>query len=404
MAPARDYAQNADPPMILSAPLDDLPRARKAIVVIYLGFVITGIVTTLLGPILPILMARWAMTDERAGCFFTLQFCACLAGIVALGPMASRRGYGAPLATGFMCVAVGMAALAQGNEGVGMAATAAFGFGLGIILPATNLWVAEISPHRRASALSVLNLAWGIGAVASPLLVMLAQQHHHLPLLLFGIAASSLLIALAVVAMDIEAGTQHGAGARTDPVPQVTKASMLVLGALFFLYVGTENSVGGWTAALAKRTGTSPGNPWELAPLFFWAGILAGRALTPIMLLRLTERALLLTGLTVAGISSAIFLRVAAFPSIAVCATVAGLGLACVYPLLISAMVGHIGEQARRTGRIMFALASLGGATLPWLVGFTSTHAHSLRRGFLIPLVACLVMISLLGMLPKRCP
>jgi len=383
--------------------VDELPRVGVAKVAIYFGFVITGIVTTLLGPILPILMARWAMTDERAGCFFALQFFACLAGIVILDSVVSRRGYGETLAIGFVCIALGMTALARGNEAVGMLGTAVFGFGLGTILPGTNLWLAEISSHRRASALSVLNLAWSVGATASAPLVMFAQRHHHLPLLLSGIAASSVLIALAVVAIGIRAGSQKRAGARTDSAPpRVTKASVFVLGALFFLYVGTENSLGGWTAALAKRTGASPGNPWELAPWFFWAGLLAGRAFTPSVLLRVTERALLISGLTVAALCSASFLRVATFRGIAVCATVAGLGLACVFPLLVSGMVAHLGEQARRTGRILFALGSLGGATMPWLVGFTSTHAHSLRGGFLIPVAACLVMIGLLSLLPRQ--
>jgi MFS transporter, FHS family, glucose/mannose:H+ symporter len=401
-APGRDDALIAGPSMILSNPIDEPPRGRAANLAIYSGFVAAGVVTTLLGPILPILMARWAMTDERAGGFFTLQFLACLAGIVVLGPVVSRRGFAAALAMGFGCMALGMAALARGNEPVGMLATAAYGFGLGIILPGTNLWVAEISPHRRASALSVLNLAWGVGAIASAPLVLLAQRHNHLPLLLFGIAAFSLLIALAVVAIDIMAASQNGADAQADQAPpRVTKASLFALGALFFLYVGTENSVGGWTAALAKRTGPSPGNPWELAPWFFWGGLLAGRALTPRALLLFTERALLLTGITAAAASSASFLRVATFRGIALSSMVAGLGLACVYPLLVSGMVGHYGGQAKGKARIVFALASLGGATMPWSVGFASTHAHSLRVGFMIPFGACLVMIGLLVALPK---
>ena len=381
---------------------NELPRDRAAKGVTYLGLAMTGIVTTLLGPILPILMARWAMTDERAGCLFTLQFCASLAGIVVLDPVVSRRGYGAALASGFMCAALGIAALVGRNEAVGMLAVTTIGFGLGMILSGANLWVAEVSAHRRASALSVLNLAWGMGATASPLLVMLAQRRHSLPLFFFGIAASCALIALAFVALDRRGGVPVRAEAETDPAPpQLARFGTFVLGALFFLYVGTENCVGGWTAALAKRTGTSSENPWELAPMFFWAGILTGRALTPIVLRRATERALLMGGLTVAGICSAGFLRVATFGSTAVCATAAGLSLACIYPLLVSGMVGHFGAQARRAGRIMFALASLGGATMPWLVGFTSTYTHSLRMGFLMPCGACLVMISLLAMLPK---
>jgi fucose permease len=47
----------------------------------------------------------------------------------------------------------------------------------------------------------------------------------------------------------------------------------------------------------------------------------------------------------------------------------------------------------------MFALASLGGATMPALVGFTSTHAGSLRAGLLVPFIACLAMLGLSGLL-----
>jgi len=381
----------------------DVFRARLAHAVIYSGFVLTGVVTTLLGPMLPILSARWAMTDQRAGWLFTVQFCASLAGIAALGPLISRRGYGATLVAGFTGIALGIAGLARANESIGMFATAAFGFGLGLILSGANLWVAEVSSARRASALSVLNLAWGIGATASAPLVLVALRYGDLKLLLYAVAASSALIALAVVAMDIEPPPQKSASAETDSARALAaKASMFALGALFFLYVGTENSVGGWAAALAKRAGAAAGNPWELAPAFFWAGLLAGRALTPIALLRVTERALLRTGLAVGGASCAGLLRAESFRSTAACAALAGLGLASVYPLLVSGMVGRYGEHARSSGRVMFALACMGGATMPWFVGFTSTHAHSLRAGFLIPFVACLAMIGLLWFLPEE--
>ena len=54
---------------------DNLPAKRATNVIVHSGFIVAGVVTVILGPILPILIARWSMTDERAGLFFTLQFC-----------------------------------------------------------------------------------------------------------------------------------------------------------------------------------------------------------------------------------------------------------------------------------------------------------------------------------------
>src|SRR5260370_16612597 len=45
----------------------------------------TGILTTLLGPMLTILIARWAMNDTQAGNLFLLQFLAMLMGVQLSG-------------------------------------------------------------------------------------------------------------------------------------------------------------------------------------------------------------------------------------------------------------------------------------------------------------------------------
>ncbi len=41
---------------------------------IHAGFILTGMVTTLLGPILPTLSSKWSLDDLRAGYLFTAQF------------------------------------------------------------------------------------------------------------------------------------------------------------------------------------------------------------------------------------------------------------------------------------------------------------------------------------------
>src|SRR5208282_2394292 len=77
--------------------------------VLHAGFVLAGVVTVLIGPMLPFLIARWSMSDERAGLFFSFQFGGNLGGIASLGTLLSRRGYSAVFLVGFTCIAVGVA-------------------------------------------------------------------------------------------------------------------------------------------------------------------------------------------------------------------------------------------------------------------------------------------------------
>ena len=46
--------------------IDNSPAKRTPNVIVHSGFIVTGVVTVILGPILPILIARWSLTDERA--------------------------------------------------------------------------------------------------------------------------------------------------------------------------------------------------------------------------------------------------------------------------------------------------------------------------------------------------
>jgi fucose permease len=320
-----------------------------------------------------------------------------MAGVASLGWLI-KRGYRHALVCGFSLIAGGVAGLNLGSYVASLAAAAVFGCGLGQVLSATNLWVAEVAKARRVAALSILNLMWGIGAIASSPLVMLAERRGATPLLLYSIGVGALFTALILAGMNLEPRTteeeERGGPARAE---NISTRSAVSLAALFFLYVGSENSVTGWVASLTKRTNPDSGDLWALAPMFFWGGLLAGRALVPLVPLRRRERTMLASGLIVAAAGVCLLLEARTFASVAICVTAAGLGLAAIYPILVAWLVKAFGERSRRIGAVMFALAGMGGATMPWLVGLLSTRTGSLRAGLLVPLAGCLVMFALLA-------
>lgn len=381
----------------------DASRNRSAGAAILASFVVAGIVTTILGPILPLLIGRWSLTDERAGLFFTVQFATNMIGLASLSALLPRWGYKATLVPGYIAIALGLAGLNASTAAGGLAATALYGYGLGLVLASSNLWVAEVAESRRVAALSILNFTWGIGAGACPPLVLIAARHGAASWFLYGVAAASLCAVLVLLAVHL--GVPPAQPAANDNSPSHARTggaiSVIALGALFYLYVGTENAVAGWAAALAKRMPAGPSNLWTLAPMFFWAGLLAGRAFVPVNPLRRRERTLVVVGLLMGLAGSAVLLVAHTFWGVAVCSAVCGLGFAAVYPVLVAWMTKQFGERARRIGNILFALSALGGATMPWLVGFFSTREGDLRAGLLVPVAACVLMLLCLPSVPK---
>lgn len=372
--------------------------------VIHLGFVLAGIVTTLLGPILPVLIMHWRLTDAQAGLFFSAQYFAALAGSLTLSTLLVWRGYKVVLVAGFTFIAVGVSLLLHGNHIAGLVFTAVYGYGLGLILSSVNLWVAEVAEeHRAAADLSIVNVAWGTGAIICPALVVFAQKSGIVPRMLLGVGVVSVSLAVALALLHVEPRAKSFE--RSRPVENgsaAEKRTFVLMGSFFFLYVGSESSVGGWIAALAKRMGTGHADLWALAPMFFWGGLIAGRVLAPFVLRRVKEERLLGGGLLAGVAGSLALLEVRNFGDIAVCAVAIGLSFAAIYPILVASLVRAFGSGARRVGSIMFAMASLGGAMVPWLVGEISTRTDALRAGLLAPAASCAIMISLLPLLHRR--
>jgi FHS family glucose/mannose:H+ symporter-like MFS transporter len=369
---------------------------------LFLGFVITGAVATTLGPALPIFIARWTLTDAQAGLFFTTQFTGSFIGVV-LSSLLLTRGYRDALVIGFLLMAAGVAGLTSATQLVALFSTAAYGFGFGLTIPATNLCIAEIAGARRSAALNLLNMAYGAGAIACPILMLVGLNAGRLTEVLFAVAISSTLLGILFWTMKFEPSSAptHGAATHQHKIsPRHPIHVPIALALLFYLYVGSESSISGWVAEQARRIGA--GTISTIVPMFFWAGILSGRGISALLLARIKENSLVIVGLLLSAIGIACLLLAPARTQLIFGVILAGLGFAGIYPVFIAWLSKWYGERARRLGGVMFSLAALGGATVPWTVGFVSQHSRSLRVGLLVPLAGCLAMMLIVSSLRRR--
>ncbi len=378
-----------------------IPFATNGVALLHLNFLLTGIVMTFLGPMLPMLAARWSITDAVSGRLYLTQFISSMFGMLASAPTVQRRGYRFTFIVGLIAMASGMALLASGPFSRGIVAVAILGFGHGITTPAGNLRTADINPQRSASALNLINAVWGLGAMTPPLLLKLVSELHHPTWFLYGTSAALtvLLIGFALAKFVPDEHSEAGVSQRTT----LRIFSILpVICALFFIYVGAETAFGGWVATHARRIGSGNGSWWEFAPFFFYGSMLVGRLTAPLALRHRREIRVAEIGLTVA-LLGAVSLVVAHSVPLVICgAILAGLGLASIFPISVSFFPAWFGESSRLASGPIFACGNMGGAVLPWLVGVVSTHSGSLRFALVVPLMSVVAMLSFYGVQDLR--
>ena len=357
--------------------------SSRLLAVLYLQFVLTGIVTTLLGPLIPLLVKRCSMSDAAAGSLVAAQFAGQF-----VGALFANRNLRISVLAGVPLVSIGVAALGFSSCNFTYLCTACYGVGLGLTISAVNLIVAG-SSERRTYSLTLLNFLWGVGAVSSPVLVEWAQRNQLLSpsLLAVGIAGMGLWIAMIRSELSPPPPQETGsAGAWYAP-------PLLLFGVLFFLYVGVETSVGAWTALYATRMQHVNESIAAAAVGCFWLALLCGRLINAALLRRIPEQPIYRLSLAIMLAGLSLFLLSQSSLAVLLAASVTGLGLAPLFPLIVS--FGAEPLLARRSSGWVFASAGLGGALLPWLTGQVSTRFGSLRVGLILPASASVLIVAL---------
>ena len=365
--------------------------------VAYALFVPTGLITVMLGPLLPTFSARWSLNDTQAGYLVTAQFLGSLVGTLSSGFVVSRVAFRRTVILGVGLMALGAATIAADGYLCSVAAVFCYGGGIGLTVPTANLMVAQASAEQRSSSLNLLNFFWSAGAVACPFLLAALQRGQSIGIFLTVLVGFLVLLILTLTVAPVripDAAPQSSTSTQVQLRGFRTMIA-LVFGALFFLYVGTETALGAWIASFAKRVTSGTGTGWITIPAYFYGALLAGRLAASWTLKWISDVTQSRIGIVLAVGSVAGLLFTRTLVGVAISATLVGLGLSTLYPIAIGFASAALGSAASRLMGTLFACSTLGAASIPWLVGYTSTRFGSLRIALLVPLAGCLAIAVL---------
>jgi fucose permease len=353
----------------------------------YVGFVLTGLGTTLLGCALPTLIANWHLNDARAGGLFAAQFAGS-----ALGAALVTHDFFHSIIRGYVLLAVGALSLACFNGSPRSWLFLIFGLGLGLTMTATSMLTSALFPANRGAALSLLNACWGLGAVLCPGLVSFWVFRWGIATLYlaFGLVSAVVLLFAKRLPPAMSPNSTIGSGMAGGRSPLRLITAFALVG---FLYVGVEASVSGWMMAYVRRL-TSAHDLWApVAVSCFWIALLGGRAVAPALLRRISEEQLLSISLGCAFVGVLLLIGDRSGLTIILSATISGLVLGPIYPLCLAKILALANDSPRT--KWIFGACGFGGALLPWLTGKISAYKGSLSVGLVVPLGALAVMILL---------
>ena len=182
-----------------------------------------------------------------------------------------------------------------------------------------------------------------------------------------------------------------------SPAGAMSLRIVLLFALLTFLEVGIENTAGSWFATYVLRTTGSGGSLAAASTSFYWAGFLASRGLSSMLLLRVDPKSLLRLAIGAAFVAAIVLVGLPGTADHAVAMLILGAALAPIFPLLLARFFAIAGMSS--DSRWVLAVCGFGGSVLPWLTGWVSARSGSLRLGLMTVPAALFLILCLLPLL-----
>lgn len=366
------------------------------------GMFVFGIVMAILGAILPSLFERIGFGAGAAGNLFLTMNFAMLVTTLFFGPLVDRFGFKAVLAVSALLVALAFLALSRASGyGLVLGAAVVLGLGGGGLNGGTNALTSGLHEgEKRTSALNVLGIFFGFGALFVPFLIGTMREALGVGRIL-ALACFLSLVPFVIYAVLPFPRARQAQGFPLKSAAAIVRSPFLWLTAfILFFESANEFTVGGWISTYLQRTFGVGAGAAALALAGYWAAIMIGRLVSS-RIVRAVRGETLILGSAVLALAAALLMILApSGPAAAAGAVLIGFGFAAIYPTTLALVGDRFAELTGTAFSVVIAVGLAGGMLAPWLAGKIA-EASSLRRGLVIPAVDC-ALIILLTFLVRR--
>ena len=341
----------------------------KKVIAYFLAFIALGMTSASLGPTLPGLAEQTGTQLSGISYLFATRSLGFLAGSILAGRIYDRLP-GHPIILGaLLLMSISLAVIPFMSQ-LWLLTAVMLLAGIvesGIDIGSNTLLVwrfgEKVGPYMNS-----LHFFFGVGAFLSPIIIaqtMLASDGG-IQLAYWTLALIVLPAALAFVRFPSLPIRQR------DTAVHGGKANwflVVLVAAFLFLYVGAEVAYGGWVYTYAITLGLSSVTIAAYLTSFFWGSLTLGRLLSIPLTARLHPKALLSGALAGCLLSLAVLI-IGQNSSAALWVGTIGLGLSMsvIFPTTLALAEDTLSLSGKMTS-YFFIGASLGGMSIPWLIG-----------------------------------
>jgi fucose permease len=398
------------------------------LLIIYLGFISLGLPDGILGVAWPEMRQTFSMPLAGVGILTTIVSIGSVFSSFLSGHILKKFGTGPVVCAS--CALTGLAML-----GFGLSQYFIFlvflciplGIGAGAVDTGLNNYVAT---HFSSRHMNWLHACWGVGAFSGPLIMTQSIVATGTWRVGYIIAAAVQLTLAVIFLATLKLWKLHSAEqkAAAKPVgPEIEPASAIHLTfrqhirksvreisgrkgllysmLIFFFYVGSETSVGLWSASYLRTARLVSVENAGLWVSLYYASITVGRVLVGFFVEKIGTRTAVRTGILISIIGFACFL-LPFFPAVLCPAALCliGLGFAPMYPCAMQETPLHFGRDFSQIAiGYQMGLANIGYTILPIIIGTISgaTTLWVVPFGALILLVGFIFFYEKLAKIPN---
>jgi fucose permease len=300
---------------------------------------IYGLIAAMLGTILPELSGRFHLTPSQNGTIAFAQALGLILASLGVGPLLDYEGKKIGIVLGLAVISLALFALPR-SSGFRSIVSLLFllGLGGGVLVTGANSLVSDVSESHRAMALNLVNLFFGLGAMATPFISANLFGRNWVRLC-YTIASLTVVTLMLQAITKMPGPTGTGRFVLTNVAPAFNRPLLLLVGLFLFLYIGCEVGVWNWLPRHLIAQGIPEAPALNILSLGFALGMLIGRAGILPILSHVPAITVTMTGSIAMAVTTFLMLRTARPVVALVLVFLAGISMAPVFPTTV-AIVG----------------------------------------------------------------